>query len=89
LAAAGDSLLDLGMLRVADVAVRPAHGELHEQNTALAQLLVTPRAGLLGGEDVVTLLHRVMDETVLDGGPPAIAAGDEVGDQRVTSVTQV
>lgn len=62
LAAAGDSLLDLGMLAAADVAVRPAHGELHEQAVDLPQLLVTSRAGLLGGADVVDLLAKSVPE---------------------------
>ncbi len=58
--AAGDSLLDLGMLRAADAAVRPAHGELHEQRAELATMTVTSHAGLLAGEDVVELLHTVV-----------------------------
>jgi hypothetical protein len=66
LAAAGDSLLDLGMLSMADVAIRPSHGELHEQgihrpggDTSRAPLLVTARPGVLGGQEVVDLLRRV------------------------------
>jgi hypothetical protein len=71
LAAAGDSLLDLGMLAMADVAIRPAHGELHEQGIIsplvagiapaepenVARLLVTALAGVLGGEEIVGLLR--------------------------------
>jgi hydroxymethylpyrimidine pyrophosphatase-like HAD family hydrolase len=66
LAAAGDSLLDLGMLSMADVAIRPSHGELHEQgihrpggDASRAPLLVTARPGVLGGQEVVDLLRRV------------------------------
>jgi phosphoserine phosphatase len=62
LLAAGDSLLDLGMLSAADTAIRPAHGELHEQAVDLPQLRVTRRAGLLGGEDVVDLLGKSLAE---------------------------
>ena len=66
LAAAGDSLLDLGMLSMADVAIRPSHGELHEQgihrpsgDASRAPLLVTARPGVLAGQEVVDLLRRV------------------------------
>ncbi len=60
LAAAGDSLLDRGMLTLADAAVRPAHGELHDQGFLLPGMTVTRRAGLLGGEDVVQALEAVV-----------------------------
>ena len=66
LVAAGDSLLDLGMLSMADVAIRPSHGELHEQgihrplgDASRAPLLVTARPGVLAGQEVVDLLRRV------------------------------
>jgi hydroxymethylpyrimidine pyrophosphatase-like HAD family hydrolase len=58
-AAAGDSLLDRGMLALADVAVRPAHGELHDQGFLLPGMQVTSCPGLLGGEEVVELLAAV------------------------------
>jgi hypothetical protein len=60
LAAAGDSLLDRGMLARADVAVRPAHGELHEQGFLPAGMQVTAHAGLLGGEEVVASLAAIV-----------------------------
>jgi hypothetical protein len=56
LAAAGDSLLDQPMLAAADVAVRPAHGELHELGFLAPNLTVTSAAGILGGEEVVATL---------------------------------
>jgi hypothetical protein len=59
LAAAGDSLLDRGMLARADISVRPAHGELHDQGFLLPGMRVTARAGLLGGEEVVELLAAI------------------------------
>jgi phosphoserine phosphatase len=72
LVAAGDSLLDLGMLSLADVAIRPAHGELHEQGIdyplasgGRAPLLVTHNQGLLGGEEVVDLLGKVTSDEVI------------------------
>lgn len=60
LAAAGDSLLDRGMLAAADVAVRPCHGELHEQGYWPAGMQVSARPGVLGGEDIVELLSAVV-----------------------------
>ena len=67
LAAAGDSLLDAGMLAMArqsprGVAIRPAHGELHEQQLALEGLQVTDRDGLLGGQEVVERLTAAVAE---------------------------
>jgi hypothetical protein len=59
MAAAGDSLLDRGMLARADVSVRPAHGELHDQGFLLPGMRVTAQAGLLGGEEVVELLAGI------------------------------
>jgi hydroxymethylpyrimidine pyrophosphatase-like HAD family hydrolase len=74
LAAAGDSLLDLGMLSMADVAIRPAHGELHEQGIIfpfgagaalaaaenVARLLVTALPGVLAGEEIIGLLRNAI-----------------------------
>ena len=63
LLAAGDSLLDLGMLHAADVAVRPAHGELHDQGVAFPHLAVSRRSGVLGGEEIVGMMRRVVART--------------------------
>jgi hypothetical protein len=57
--AAGDSLLDARMLEEADIAFRPAHGELHEAEFARENLTVTTAAGILAGEE---LLERVTRE---------------------------
>ena len=65
--AAGDSLLDAGMLDAADVAVRPAHGELHDARWQRPQLRVTSSAGLRGGEQVVETLLAVAGVTVTTG----------------------
>ena len=61
--AAGDSLLDAGMLAWADAAVRPPDGELAAPGASpphdLGGVAVVGRAGVLGGEDVVAwLLER-------------------------------
>ncbi|CAI7978741.1 conserved hypothetical protein [Frankia sp. Hr75.2] len=55
--AAGDSVLDAPMLAAADLAVRPAHGELHEQGWQAPNLTVTTATGLLAAEELLTLLH--------------------------------
>ena len=57
--AAGDSLLDARMLEDADIAFRPAHGELHEAQVTAANLTITTTAGLLAGQE---LLERVTRE---------------------------
>lgn len=54
--AAGDSLLDRGILGFADRAIRPAHGELHEQGWAPHGLSVTRHAGVRAGEEIVSWL---------------------------------
>lgn len=51
--AAGDSLLDGELLAVADAAVRPAHGELHDTGWRRPHVTVTERSGVLGGEELV------------------------------------
>jgi hypothetical protein len=54
--AAGDSLLDAELLAAADIAVRPAHGELEEARWNAPHLMVTAARGVLGGEEVVVRL---------------------------------
>jgi phosphoserine phosphatase len=53
---AGDSLLDAPMLLAADAAVRPAHGELHEQGWTGARVAVTTATGAAAGEEIVRWL---------------------------------
>ncbi|MBL7491201.1 sucrose-6-phosphate hydrolase [Frankia sp. AgB1.9] len=62
--AAGDSLLDAPMLAAADVAVRPAHGELHDRAWDAPNLRVTAAAGILGGAEIVGHLATVVTETM-------------------------
>ena len=52
-AAAGDSLLDRGLLELAHVAIRPAHGELHDQGWSRDGLVVTGRSGGWAAEEIV------------------------------------
>lgn len=57
LLAAGDSLLDAEVLEQADVAVRPAHGELHELGWRRPNLAVTASGGVRAGEEIVKALR--------------------------------
>ncbi|AEH11080.1 hypothetical protein [Candidatus Frankia meridionalis] len=57
LAAAGDSLLDAGMLAGADLAVRPAHGELDEHRWTHPNLRVTTAPGLHGGQELLEIIE--------------------------------
>ncbi|NEK58812.1 sucrose-6-phosphate hydrolase [Geodermatophilus sabuli] len=50
---AGDSLLDAPMLVAADEAIRPAHGELHEQGWSAGGVAVTAASGALAGEEIL------------------------------------
>ena len=55
--AAGDSLLDRGMLAHATLAFRPHHGELDDAGYDAPHLTVTRARGLLAGEELVGLLR--------------------------------
>jgi hydroxymethylpyrimidine pyrophosphatase-like HAD family hydrolase len=76
LAAAGDSLLDRPLLAVADVAVRPAHGELHDVGWVAPNLTVTSAAGILGGQELMEALAAATGgrgagaETTVGAGEP-------------------
>ena len=74
LLAAGDSLLDADLLRAADVAVRPAHGELHDAGFALPHLRVTAARGAAAGAELLGLLADA-----------ALAAGRAVAADAATS----
>lgn len=51
--AGGDSWLDAGMLTNADLAIRPAHGELHEAGWAPDGVVVTEFSGALAGDQII------------------------------------
>lgn len=57
LVAAGDSRLDAGFLELADVAIRPAHGELESDGYSRANLTVASAPGVLAGEEIVRFFH--------------------------------
>ena len=57
--AAGDSLLDQGMLHGADLAFRPLHGELHDAGYLASHLRLTSVRGVLAGEEI---LRRILAE---------------------------
>jgi hypothetical protein len=60
--AAGDSFLDAELLEAADRAVRPAAGELAEQGWTRPHLAAATVPGVLGGEQVIGLLHEAVAE---------------------------
>ncbi|MEU7630156.1 HAD family hydrolase [Nocardia sp. NPDC049220] len=51
--AAGDGALDAEMLRAADFAIRPRHGELEKLNWTHPNLTVTRTSGILAGEEII------------------------------------
>ena len=53
--AAGDSILDLGMMNWADFAIRPAHGELFDKGLA-QNIKVTERSGVTAGEEMIAII---------------------------------
>lgn len=58
--AAGDSHLDVSILAAADAAIRPAHGELHEEGWQTTNLSVTAASGIAAGEQIASwLLHHL------------------------------
>ncbi|UMG92613.1 hypothetical protein [Nocardioides sp. TF02-7] len=68
LLATGDSLLDAPMLEVADLAIRPAHGELHEQGWTADGVAVTTASGALAGEEIVGWM---LEQVAPGGAEPA------------------
>lgn len=73
LMAAGDSRLDAGILELADIAIRPAHGELDSDGFRRANLTVTAASGMLAGEEILRLMADVLEQA-LNGGPAAALA---------------
>lgn len=53
LLAAGDSLLDADLLACADLAIRPAHGELADAGFDAPHLSVTAATGVAAGEELI------------------------------------
>ncbi|MFD0360528.1 HAD family hydrolase [Nocardia sp. GCM10030253] len=51
--AAGDGALDADMLRAADSAIRPRHGELEQLNWTHPNLTITRASGILAGEEII------------------------------------
>lgn len=67
--AAGDSLLDLDMLKAADFAVAPAHGELHslylQGACELDGLRFTKERGIMAGEEILTFVDDSMSKELV------------------------
>lgn len=58
--AAGDSLLDIELLRAADLGIRPGHGELAEVDWHAPHVVATGTSGVRAGEEILRwLLGRV------------------------------
>jgi hypothetical protein len=51
--AAGDGALDADMLRAADSAIRPRHGELETLNWTHPNLTITNASGIMAGEEII------------------------------------
>lgn len=58
--AAGDSVLDRAMLDEADIAFRPAHGELDDDSYLAPNLTVTDARGVRAGEEI---LERILSHS--------------------------
>ena len=71
LLAAGDGALDAGFLALADAAIRPPHGELHETGWQSANLQVSGNAGVLAGEEMCRwLVNRLAERAAVE--PPQV-----------------
>lgn len=64
LVAAGDSRLDAGILGVADLAIRPAHGELHSDGFSRDNLTVTAERGIMAGEEILRFFSGILANAV-------------------------
>lgn len=69
--AAGDSLLDQGMLLAADRALRPAHGELESTGFSQENLRVTRERGVRAGEEIVRLMRDWADAASVTSSAPS------------------
>ena len=78
LVAAGDSRLDAGILELADIAIRPAHGELDSDAFTRPNLTVTSASGILAGEEIL----RFVDDVLAQASGAEQFAGAPAG-QRV------
>lgn len=54
--AAGDSLLDVDLLHIANLSIRPAHGELHDTGWTSPSTTVTAASGILAGQEIADWL---------------------------------
>ena len=64
LVAAGDSRLDAGILELADIAIRPSHGELDSDGFSRPNLTVTSASGVLAGEEILRFVDQILADTV-------------------------
>ncbi len=62
--AAGDSLLDIDMLRQADAAIHPAHGELAATGWSHPTVTRTQASGVSAGEEILRWLYAAAHECV-------------------------
>lgn len=62
LVAAGDSRLDAGILELADIAIRPSHGELDSDSFTRPNLTVTSASGVLAGEEILRFVSDILAE---------------------------
>jgi hypothetical protein len=78
--AAGDSLLDRGMLSAACKSFRPPHGELESEGFRLDSLEAVKGLGVLAGEEIVRRIHALVAGGVRSQGPlPSCDCGSLVG----------
>ena len=83
LVAAGDSRLDAGILELADIAIRPSHGELDSDSFTRPNLTVTSASGMMAGEEILRFVGDVLAQaadpaalTRLPAAAPAAAPGE-------------
>ena len=81
--AAGDSLLDRGMLTAAWKAFRPSHGELESEGFWLDSLEAVNGSGVLAGEEIVRRIHALVANGVRSqGSRPSCDCGSPVESGR-------
>ncbi|GAB2523588.1 hypothetical protein GCM10027167_28270 [Nocardia heshunensis] len=69
LAAAGDGALDAEMLRTADLAIRPRHGELEQRNWIHPGVAVTATSGIHAAEEILDYFLGVSANPPAAGSP--------------------
>jgi hypothetical protein len=76
--AAGDSLLDIDLLAVADRGIRPGHGEIHDSGWSSPRVTALTSSGIRAGDDILRWFGRLASEIPQKRATSHAESSDEV-----------